>query len=114
MNPRHLTNEEKLDEIYELTLENHKMLKSIHRQTYFANALRVVYWLVIIGALGGAYYFVRPFVGLLSRNPTQVDQTVSDITTLKNQLPEAKLINQILEGLKKSAKATVEEAVPQE
>lgn len=101
MNDKHLTNEEKLDLIYEMTLENHEVLKSIRRQQYFANAVRVLYWLVILGALGGAYYYIRPIVSMLSENGGKIEETLNQFNQLKNQLPEAKLLNQLLQGIQK-------------
>ena len=92
-----MTNEEKLDAIYEMTLENNDILRTIRRQQYFANALRMLYWLVVLGAIGGAYYFVRPLVVTISNNSDKMAETY---TNLVNQLPEKKLLNQVMSGFK--------------
>jgi NADH:ubiquinone oxidoreductase subunit 2 (subunit N) len=95
-----MTNEEKLDAIYEMTKENHEVLLSIRRQQYVASATRILYWLVVLGVVGGAYYYVRPLVILLSGHSGKVEETVKQISDLKNQLPEAKLFHQVMNGLK--------------
>jgi hypothetical protein len=98
-----LNNEEKLEHIYQMTLENHEILKSIRRQQYMGNVFRVLYWLVILGALGGMYYYLRPVVMFLSENSGKINEALLHLNVLKDQLPEAKIINQVLEGLQKSA-----------
>lgn len=95
-----MSNEEKLDALYRMTLENHEILKSIRRQQYFANATKVIYWLVVLGALGGAYYYVRPFVGMISGNSSRVQETFDQLNQLRDRLPETKAIDNFLEGTK--------------
>ncbi len=102
MNDRNVSNEDKLNQIYEMTLENHEILKTIRRQQYFSNAVRLLYWLVILGALGGAYYYIRPFIAVLTENSGKIEETMVQLNLLKNQLPEAKLLNQLIEGFQKT------------
>jgi hypothetical protein len=98
-----LTNEEKLDEIYKLTLENHEMLKTLRRQTYIAGAFRILYWLMILGALGGTYYYVRPFVNTFSTNSAKIENTLFQLNQIKSQVQDPGVLNQLLEGFQKSA-----------
>ena len=98
-----LTNEEKLDLIYKMTEENHEILASLRRQTYFSNALRLLYWLVILGAIGGAYFYVRPAVTYISDNSAQFKKVFEQLQSVQSSLPEAQLLNGLIEGLKKSA-----------
>ena len=107
---KHLTNEEKLDQIYEMTLENNDILRSIRRQQYLANALRLLYWLVVLGALGSVYYLVHPVITKLS-NGGVVEQRMNEFNQIRNQLPETKLIDQVVNGLKASSTGT-EAGVP--
>lgn len=92
-----MNNEEKLDAVYQMTLENNDILRTIRRQQYFANALRALYWLVVLGAVGGAYYFVRPVVTTLSGNSGKIEEVYSQ---LRNQLPEKKLLDKVMDALK--------------
>jgi hypothetical protein len=57
-----LTNQEKLEEVYKLTLENNHLLHKMQSRDRIAYIFRVIYWLIILGALGGAYYYIRPFI----------------------------------------------------
>ena len=102
MDVKQLTNEEKLNEIYEMVHENHKVLRSLRSQQYFSNIVRVVYWLVILGVIGGAYYYVQPIIGAFSKNSANVDQTFVQLNQIKNQLPETKIVNQLIDWLKNS------------
>ncbi|MFA6609003.1 MAG: hypothetical protein WCT07_03805 [Candidatus Paceibacterota bacterium] len=102
-----LNNQEKLEEVYELTVENNEILRSIRRQQHIANAFRFLYWLVILGALGGAYYYVRPVVDSIFGNKVGIDSTLKQYEELRSQLPETKLLDQFLQGIKNSTnKAT--------
>ena len=95
-----LNNQEKLEEVYHLTVENNEILRSIRRQQHIANAFRFIYWLVILGALGGAYYYVRPVVDSISGNKANIDSTLKQFEDLRSQLPETKLLDQLLHGVK--------------
>lgn len=95
-----LNNQDKLEAIYKMTLENNDILRTIRRQQYFSNALRVIYWLVVLGALGSAYYFVRPVVTAITNNSGKIEETFNQFNQLRGQLPETKIINQLIDGLK--------------
>lgn len=97
------TNEEKLDEMYRLTRENHEMLRSMRRQQTFATILRVLYWLVVLGALGSTYYFIKPVIDTFSSGGIQAGNTMASFSQLKDSFPETRLMNQIMEWFKKSA-----------
>ncbi len=94
-----MTNEEKLDAIYQMTLENHEVLKTIRRQQYMATAFRLLYWLVILGVLGGTYYYLKPILDVVMGNAAHLQDTFMQLNQLKDQLPEARVINQVLQGL---------------
>ena len=100
---KNLTNEEKLDAIYEMTLENHEVLKTIRRQQYFATAGRLFYWLLVLGVVGGTYFYLRPVIDFMTANSSKLTETFLQLNQLKDQLPEAKVLNQLMEGLQKSA-----------
>ena len=103
MEIKNLTNEEKLDEMYRLTRENHEMIRSMRRQQTFATILRVLYWLVVLGALGSTYYFIKPVIDTFSSGGMQSGNTLAIFNQLKDSFPETKLLNQVMEWFKKSA-----------
>lgn len=98
-----LTNEEKLDLIYKMTQENHEILASMRRQQYFSYVLRIIYWLVILGVIGGAYYYVYPMIGYITGNATKIQEALQQLQGLKGAMPETELVNTLIDGLKKSA-----------
>jgi hypothetical protein len=96
---KNLTNEQKLEAMYELTVENHEILRTIRRQYYFSNAFRIFYWLVILGAIGGAYIYVRPLIEVFTNNSHKIESSFSE---LKNNLPEAMVFSEFMEAVKKA------------
>ena len=52
----------KLEEIYRITEENNKMIRKMKRALNWSHVFRIIYWLFILGAAFGAYYFVQPYV----------------------------------------------------
>jgi hypothetical protein len=112
MNGKNLTNEEKLEAVYEMTYENHQILKTIRRQQYFANTFRVLYWLAILGFVGGSYYYVRPLITALSGDKGKFEETLNHFNQLRDQLPETKLVNQVMSSFKnKQASSTDDQMV---
>ncbi|MFH0845960.1 MAG: hypothetical protein V1851_00990 [Patescibacteria group bacterium] len=51
-----------LRENLELARENNSMLKKIKKSLFWGKVSRWVYWLILIGASLGAYYYVQPYV----------------------------------------------------
>ena len=98
-----LNNQQKLEEVYHMTVENNEILRSMRRQMHIANAFRLFYWVVIIGALGGAYFYIRPAIDTLSKNKDQINSTLQQFNELRSQLPETKVLQQVLDGIKASS-----------
>ena len=105
MHIRDLTNEEKLDAIYEMTRENHEILRTIRRQNYMSTVFRILYWLVVLGFVGGSYYYMRPYISMLTGNASKIEETMTQLNQLKESLPEAKALNQMIQGLQKPGSA---------
>lgn len=59
MNPEE---KEMLKKTLELSQENNKMLHTIRRGMFWGRIMRVVYWIVIIGAAIGVYYYIEPYL----------------------------------------------------
>ncbi len=109
---KNLNNEEKLDAIYRMTLENNEILRTVRRQQYFANTLRVLYWIVVVGAIGGAYYFIRPVLTVLSENSGKIEETMTQFNQLRDQLPEKKLLDKVINSLKVKESTSTDEQMP--
>ena len=46
----------------EISKDNRKMLKKIRRGMVFGGIVRVIYWIIIIGASLGTYYYLQPYL----------------------------------------------------
>ncbi|HYC34698.1 MAG TPA: hypothetical protein VEC13_03110 [Candidatus Paceibacterota bacterium] len=69
----------KIDETYELSLENNKMLRSIQKRARWSFLGRLVYWIIILGVAVGAFYYVKPYVEDLIKVYDSIRQTESKI-----------------------------------
>ncbi len=98
-----LTNQEKLEEVYEMTKENNDILRSLRRQQHIANAFRFLYWIVILVSLGGAYFYIRPVIDSINQNRSRVDDTLNQFNQLRSQLPEAKFLEQLIQSFKNAS-----------
>lgn len=58
--------ENEIKEIKELTEENNKMLHSIQRRARWTIVMRLMYWIFIVGASIGAFYFIQPYLNQLN------------------------------------------------
>lgn len=96
-----LTNQEKLDEMYELTLENHDILRSIRRNSRVANTFTFFYWLVVLGALGGAYIYVSPLIKAIAENKEKIESTINQVNQMSGMLPEKQALDKFLNMVKK-------------
>jgi TRAP-type C4-dicarboxylate transport system permease small subunit len=62
-----MTPEEKalLENTLTLVKENNEILRSIRRTSRISTALKIFYWVLIIGLSLGAFYFIQPYVDLI-------------------------------------------------
>lgn len=58
-----MTPEEKslLERTHKLAEENNEILRKMRRSNRWSIALRIFYWIIILGLAFGAYYFVQPY-----------------------------------------------------
>ena len=52
----------KLDELLDLTRENNRILRAMHRKQVMGQIMTFFYWLVILGIAGWSYYLVQPYL----------------------------------------------------
>lgn len=53
---------EMLKKTLELAQENNIMLHSIRRGMRWGRIMKIVYWIIIIGAAVGVYYYITPYI----------------------------------------------------
>ncbi|MEA2112921.1 MAG: hypothetical protein U9P50_03040 [Patescibacteria group bacterium] len=46
----------------ELAKENQEILRKMRRGQFLGNITRILYWVIIIGASFGTYYFLQPYI----------------------------------------------------
>lgn len=51
-----------LEENLEISRQSLKILKGIRRTNRLSLAFKILYWLVILGIIAGAYYFLEPYI----------------------------------------------------
>ncbi len=104
-----LNNQEKLEEVYRLTLENNHLLHKMQSRDRIAIIFRIIYWLAILGALGGAYYYIRPFVDTIKASNSRAEGVLEQFEQLRSQFPETKVFQQFFNHLKEGSEATTTE-----
>jgi uncharacterized membrane protein len=53
---------EMLKKTLELAQENNKILYAMKRSMFWGRVTRIVYWIIILGAAVGVYYYITPYV----------------------------------------------------
>ena len=96
-----------LEENLEISQESLKILKGIRRANRLNMVFKILYWLVILGAVAGVYYFIEPYIRgaigtvqqvqqMLPGSQNETQGTSSDL--LKNLPPD--LLKQLQNFLK--------------
>ncbi len=65
-----------LEENLEISKESLKILKGIRRANRLNMAFKILYWLVILGAVAGVYYFLEPYIKSAMGAVQQVQQAL--------------------------------------
>ena len=60
-----------LEETRALAIENREILRSVQRNLRVSAVFKALYWIIIIGATFGAYYFIQPYVDILNGGFTE-------------------------------------------
>jgi uncharacterized membrane protein len=72
-----------LQRTYVLAQENNIILRGIRRANRWGIAVKIFYWVIIIGATLGAFYFVQPY---LESTLNLVDQAQESIRSLNGNI----------------------------
>lgn len=56
---------ELLEKTFNLAEENNVLLRKIRRSLRVSQAVRITYWVLIIGLSIGAFYFIQPYIDQL-------------------------------------------------
>jgi hypothetical protein len=74
-----------LQRTYALVEENNVILRGIRRANRWGVAIKIFYWLVIIGVTLGAFYFVQPYI---ETTLNLVDQAQESIRTINGNIDQ--------------------------
>jgi ABC-type uncharacterized transport system fused permease/ATPase subunit len=94
------SNQEKLDEMYEMIKENNEILRSLLRRERFATAIRIAYWLIVIGVVGGAFYFIKPYAQTVMSNVSSLQNAINSLNGVTTSMPEINAFKAFLESVK--------------
>ena len=85
-----MSSEEKslLERTYKMTEENNEILKSIRRNTRIGTAMRIFYWIVILGLSFGAYYFIQPYLETMTGLYNNVSGNVDSVKNVTGQITD--------------------------
>ena len=56
----------KLDQILRMTEENNKILRHMRRGAIIGRIVHFIYWLLIIGISVASYYYIQPYITMLT------------------------------------------------
>lgn len=71
--------EELLEHTYEIEKENNTMLKKLYHDMWWGRLFRTVYWIVILGAMLGAYYYTQPYIDPIFKAYTNLSGMVESL-----------------------------------
>ncbi len=66
-----------MDELMRLTKENNKMLHSLKTHANVGIVLKSLYWIVVLGFVFGAYYYLQPIMDLFTGDASVTDSAVN-------------------------------------
>ena len=81
-----------LQKTYELSTENNKILRGIRSSNRWSVFFRIFYWILIIGASVGAFYFIQPYIDIAVNTYKSVQGDLNNVKTVVNTIPKS-LIN---------------------
>jgi hypothetical protein len=75
---------EEIEDLAKITKDNNTVLRRIQQQGRLSLFVNILYWMVIIGSMFGAYYYLQPFIGTFKDKYDQlinIPQKIQQITT---------------------------------
>ena len=79
---------DKLDEMLELTRENNRILRSMHRRMMWSQVFTFIYWLIILGVAGWSFYFLQPYMAKYINTYQTIIKQIDSLDKQSKSLPE--------------------------
>lgn len=73
-----------IDEIKALTEENNSILKSMRRHNRVGAFMRLIYWIIILGAAVSSYYYLQPFIEPMINSYKSIKEAGSKINNFSS------------------------------
>ena len=93
--------------IYKLERENNEMLRKLRRGQKSARIFRILYWIIFLGSILGAYYFIEPYLQQFGSLYSDSAKIFNSFGTM-NGLPTMENFEKLLESQNPPAATTVE------
>lgn len=94
------TNQEKLDEMYEMVQENNEILHSLLRKERVNSIMRILYWLFVLAAIFGAFYYVQPIIKSIMPKIAIIQDNIDKLENITKELPDINRLKGIVDTLK--------------
>lgn len=78
---------ESFDKLVALTEENNKLLRKMWRATRVAGFMRLFYWVLVIGASIGAFYYLQPYIDQLMAVYSGLNDSIGSFQSLIGHTP---------------------------
>lgn len=96
--------ENNFERLLKLTEDNNKMLRKMRRNQKLSGWFKFIYWVIILGGLAWAYYFLQPHITSFNQNIKNLQNTINTIssstTNLPNNIPGLSEAIQFLDNIK--------------
>jgi len=93
-------NTELLETISELVEENNEILTALKQSERRSNIFRFIYWMLVLGALSGIFYYLKPIVDFLFANFHNLKKLLYGVSQVSESLPETNNLKNIFNQLK--------------
>lgn len=83
-----MTDEEKelLKQTYTLAQDTNDKVTRLYRSYKWGRALKIFYWLIIIGLSLGAYWLIQPYINQLTQVYSSLGDTINNIHSTSQNL----------------------------
>lgn len=78
---------DKLNILLELTKENNRILRAMHRRMFWSQIFTIIYWLIILGVMGWSYYYLQPYFQKYLSTYQSIMKTLDTVQTQGTSLP---------------------------
>ncbi len=78
---------DKIDELLDLTRENNRILRGMHRRMLWSQIFTFFYWLIILGVAGWSYYTLQPYIAKYLHSYEVIMNTLNNMDQSSKSLP---------------------------